>query len=62
MDQASTPPLEITLPTALELCQLGMGTLIDIRQAFELDDVRHVRPAGPAARVHRAFHHRAHDS
>ena len=37
MDQASSPPLEITLPTALELCQLGLGTLIDIRQSFEIE-------------------------
>lgn len=29
--------LEITLPTALELCRLGLGTLIDIRQSFELE-------------------------
>ncbi len=30
-------PLEITLPTALELCQLGLATLVDIRQSFEID-------------------------
>ncbi len=29
--------LEITLPTALELCQLGLATMIDIRQSFEID-------------------------
>ncbi len=29
--------LEITLPTALELCRLGLATMIDIRQAFELE-------------------------
>jgi len=29
--------LEITLPTALELCQLGLATMIDIRQSFELE-------------------------
>ena len=29
--------LEITLPTALELCRLGLGTLIDIRQTFEIE-------------------------
>jgi len=34
---ANRAVLEISLPSALELCQLGMGTLIDIRQAFELD-------------------------
>jgi rhodanese-related sulfurtransferase len=28
--------LEISLPTALELCALGLGTMIDIRQAFEI--------------------------
>jgi rhodanese-related sulfurtransferase len=37
-----TPPIdpagmEISLPSALELSRLGFGTLIDIRQAFELD-------------------------
>ena len=29
--------LEISLPSALELCRLGLGTMIDIRQAFEID-------------------------
>lgn len=29
--------LEITLPTALELCRLGLGTLVDIRQTFEIE-------------------------
>lgn len=29
--------LEITLPTALELTQLGLATLIDIRQTFEVE-------------------------
>jgi len=29
--------LEISLPTALELCRLGLGTLIDIRQTFEIE-------------------------
>lgn len=29
--------LEITLPTALELCRLGMATMIDIRQSFEIE-------------------------
>jgi rhodanese-related sulfurtransferase len=34
---ANRAVLEISLPSALELCRLGLGTLIDIRQAFELD-------------------------
>ncbi len=29
--------LEITLPTAMELCRLGLATMIDIRQSFEID-------------------------
>ena len=29
--------LEVTLPTALELCRLGLASLIDIRQSFEID-------------------------
>jgi rhodanese-related sulfurtransferase len=29
--------LEVTLPTALELCRLGMATMIDIRQSFEIE-------------------------
>ncbi len=29
--------LEISLPTALELAQLGLGTVIDIRQSFEIE-------------------------
>ena len=29
--------LEITLPTALELCCLGLATMIDIRQSFEIE-------------------------
>jgi rhodanese-related sulfurtransferase len=29
--------LEITLPTAQELCRLGLATMIDIRQSFEID-------------------------
>jgi len=29
--------LEVTLPTALELCRLGLGTLVDIRQTFEIE-------------------------
>jgi hypothetical protein len=27
----------VSLPTALELCRLGLGTLIDIRQTFEIE-------------------------
>lgn len=29
--------LEVSLPTALELAQLGLGTMIDIRQSFEIE-------------------------
>lgn len=29
--------LEITLPTALELTRLGLATMIDIRQSFEIE-------------------------
>ena len=29
--------LEITLGSAMELCRLGMGTMIDIRQGFEIE-------------------------
>ena len=29
--------VEVSLTTALELCQLGLGTMIDIRQAFEIE-------------------------
>ena len=29
--------LEISLATALELCDLGLGTMIDIRQSFEIE-------------------------
>ncbi len=29
--------LEISLPSALELTRLGLGTLIDIRQSFEIE-------------------------
>ena len=35
-DQERAQP-EISLPTALELCRLGLGTLIDIRQTFEIE-------------------------
>ena len=34
---AEDPPLEISLSSATELCQLGLGTMIDIRQAFEIE-------------------------
>ena len=30
-------PLEISLPTAMEMCDLGLATLIDIRQSFEIE-------------------------
>lgn len=29
--------LEVSLPTALELCQLGLAAMIDIRQSFEIE-------------------------
>jgi|GEM_PF-964475 rhodanese-related sulfurtransferase len=29
--------LEVTLPTALELCRLGLASMIDIRQTFEIE-------------------------
>lgn len=29
--------LEISLPSALELCRLGLATMIDIRQGFEIE-------------------------
>ena len=31
------PALEISLPTSLELCRLGLATMVDIRQAFEVE-------------------------
>ncbi len=35
---AEPPPgLEVSLPTALELCALGLATMIDIRQTFEIE-------------------------
>ena len=34
---AETEAIEITLSTATELCQLGLGTMVDIRQAFEIE-------------------------
>jgi rhodanese-related sulfurtransferase len=42
---ANRAVLEISLPSALELCRLGLATLIDIRQAFELDLKGHVPSA-----------------
>jgi rhodanese-related sulfurtransferase len=36
-DTAADPGLEISLPTSLELCRLGLATMVDIRQAFEID-------------------------
>lgn len=33
----ATPGLEISLASALELTELGLGTLIDIRQIFEIE-------------------------
>lgn len=34
---ADTEQLEISLSAATELCRLGLGTMIDIRQAFEIE-------------------------
>lgn len=34
---ATAPGLEISLSSALELCRLGLATLIDIRQSFEIE-------------------------
>lgn len=31
------PKVEISLGNALELCELGLATLVDIRQAFEIE-------------------------
>ncbi|MBL8351394.1 MAG: sulfurtransferase [Burkholderiaceae bacterium] len=36
IDPAERAKLEVSLPTALELCRLGLATMIDIRQSFEL--------------------------
>ena len=40
-DEAFSPDeraqLKISLPTSPELCRLGLATLIDIRQSFEID-------------------------
>ncbi len=35
--EAERERLEISLPSALELVRLGLGTLIDIRQSFEIE-------------------------
>jgi rhodanese-related sulfurtransferase len=35
--EAERANLEVTLPTALELCRLGLATMIDIRQSFEIE-------------------------
>lgn len=37
IDPAERATLEISLPSALELCRLGLATMIDIRQSFELE-------------------------
>ena len=40
LPQAATqaePALEISLPSAMELCTIGLATMIDIRQSFELE-------------------------
>lgn len=34
---ADTEQLEISLSAATELCRLGLGTMIDIRQGFEIE-------------------------
>lgn len=34
---ATAPGLEISLGSALELCSLGLATMIDIRQSFEIE-------------------------
>lgn len=34
---ANEAKVEISLGTALELCELGLATLVDIRQAFEIE-------------------------
>mgnify|MGYP003477067233 CR=1 FL=1 len=41
VDQPSSPTepeaLEISLASATELCRLGLGTMVDIRQTFEIE-------------------------
>lgn len=34
---AETAELEISLAAATELCRLGLGTMVDIRQSFEIE-------------------------
>lgn len=34
---AASQDMEITLESAAELCRLGLGTMVDIRQAFEIE-------------------------
>lgn len=36
LTDAQRAALEITLASSLELCRLGLGTLVDIRQTFEI--------------------------
>ncbi len=40
-EQTSSPQelsmVEISLPSALEMCRLGLATMIDIRQSFEIE-------------------------
>ena len=36
-EAAPEPKVEISLGNALELCELGLATLVDIRQAFEIE-------------------------
>ena len=54
MDSSNTPnasgspgetDLAISLASALELCQLGLGSMVDIRQAFEIE----LKGASPGA-------------
>ena len=35
--EAERPKLEISLASATELCRLGLGTMVDIRQSFEIE-------------------------
>lgn len=37
LSEGERAALEVTLPTALELCKLGLATMIDIRQTFEIE-------------------------
>jgi rhodanese-related sulfurtransferase len=36
-DAPADATLEISLPSSLELCRLGLATMVDIRQAFEIE-------------------------